>query len=105
SRKGMEEVVGGGTGGERRRREGDWLRLPAPDLRIVSDNLWHQVRARMATHHARLPRVASGRLVGRPSALDGESPYLLTGFTRCTCGGGPAGAPRTARARVGSRAP
>src|SRR5262245_56147290 len=82
-----QKVVRGGTRRQRRRLEADWLRLPAPDLRIVSDDLWDQVRGRMATHRERLPRVASGRLVGRPSALDSESPYLLTGFTRCTCGG------------------
>src|SRR5262245_920790 len=82
-----QKVVRGGTRRQRRRPETDWLRLSAPDLRIISDDLWDQVRARMAKHGERLPRIASGRLVGRPTALDGESPYLLTGFTRCACGG------------------
>jgi hypothetical protein len=41
----------------------------------------------MAKHRERLPRIASGGLVGRPTAVDGESPYLLTGFAQCPCGG------------------
>src|SRR5262249_46104825 len=36
-----------------------------------------------------------GRLLGRPSYLDGESPYLLTGFTKCAiCGGAIGSIPR-----------
>ena len=69
-----QKVTRGGTRRQRRRPETDWLRLSAPDLRIISDDVWNQVRARMATHHERPPRIASGRLVGRPTALDGDSP-------------------------------
>jgi recombinase-like zinc beta ribbon protein len=36
-----------------------------------------------------------GRLLGRPSYLDGDSPYLLTGFTKCSvCGGAIGSIPR-----------
>jgi site-specific DNA recombinase len=102
-----QKVTHGGTRRQRRRPESDWLRLAAPDLQIIADELWNQVRARMARHGEMLPRIGSGRLVGRPMALDGESPYLLTGFTRCMCGGAIGGTtqlhgtgPASARRRV-----
>jgi site-specific DNA recombinase len=102
-----QKVTRGGTRRQRRRPETDWLRLSAPDLRIISDEVWDQVRARMAKHGERLPRIASGRLVGRPTALDGESPYLLTSFAQCPCGGAIGGTtqfhgsgPTSARRRV-----
>jgi site-specific DNA recombinase len=102
-----QKITRGGTRRQRRRPEADWLSLAAPELRIISDNVWNQVRARMAKHAEMLPRIAAGRLVGRPAALDGESPYLLTGFTRCTCGGAIGGTtqfhgtgPASARRRV-----
>ena len=103
-----QKVTRGGTRRQRRRPEADWVRLAAPELRLISDDVWNQVRARMAKHGEMLPRVASGRLVGRPAALDGESPYLLTGFTRCTdCDGAIGGTtqfhgtgPASARRRV-----
>ena len=78
------------------------------ELRIISDDVWNQVRARMAKHGERLPRVASGRLIGRPAALDGESPYLLHGVHSVRgCGGAIGGTtqfhgtgPSSARRRV-----
>lgn len=64
------------------RPDADWLRIEAPELRIVSDELWQaahaQFAARQTKHHTKPGR-----------RRDIESPYLLSGFSRCgVCGGG-----------------
>jgi site-specific DNA recombinase len=65
----------------------EWLRLDVPDLRIVSDELWQAAHHRLAGVRAHLAKVTGGRFGTR--ARDIESPYLLSGFARCTvCGGG-----------------
>jgi site-specific DNA recombinase len=67
-----------------RRPEKDWLRLPAPDLRIVSDELWNRAHARLAELRAAYVRTNGGRLWGRPrSGVDAK--YLLTGLAQCGC--------------------
>jgi site-specific DNA recombinase len=57
-----------------------WLRVPAPTLQIVSDELWHDAqRERLARER---PFATGGRCY-RPSK------YLLSGLARCAeCGGG-----------------
>ena len=93
-----------GTKRPTRRPETEWLRVDAPDLRIVAEDLWQaaqQRRARIQRTTLRLPatagtdvrgRARGGRLLGRPSAEDFVSPYLLTGLARCgECGGPLAG--------------
>lgn len=61
----------------------EWLRLEAPHLRIVSDELWAAAHARIAasrvTHRVGTPEARGGR----PKTL--EPKYLLTGFARCSC--------------------
>lgn len=53
---------------------------PAPELRIVSDDLWTAAHARMADRRAKFDQG------NRP---DRASRYLLSGFAKCTiCGGG-----------------
>jgi sn-glycerol 3-phosphate transport system substrate-binding protein len=47
---------------------------PAQLSVLFSIDLFELVEQDMAKHRERLPRIASGRLVGRPTALDGESP-------------------------------
>lgn len=75
------------------RPETDWLRVPAPQLRIVPESLWRAAHARIAaarelTHVSR----ASGRV----------SQYLLPGLARCAwCNGGMH--VRTRRCGSGSR--
>jgi site-specific DNA recombinase len=87
-----QKVVRGGTKKQQTRPEGDWLRLEAPELRIISEELWQAVHARLAKAGAALPRTRQGgKLLGRPSYLDGDSPYLLMGFTACSICGGPVG--------------
>ena len=91
-----------------RRPETEWLRLDAPDLRIIPEDLWQAAQAqrtRIQRTTLRLPsqagldaqgRSRGGRLLGRPSAEDFVSPYLLTGLARCAeCGGPLAGFTRS----------
>jgi len=65
----------------------EWITVPAPALRIVSDDLWTAVHDRLEVSRRLYLRSNSGKLWGRPtSGL--ESKYLLTGLTRCAgCGG------------------
>ena len=70
------------------RPESEWLRVPAPQLRIVDEALWDAAHARLAATRQTYLRTQGGRLWGRP--LTGlASKYLLTGLARCgVCGGG-----------------
>jgi Recombinase zinc beta ribbon domain/ABC transporter substrate binding protein/Recombinase len=62
--------------------EAKWLRLEAPELRIISEDLWEAAHARMAATHAVYLRRTNGQLGGKPeSGL--ESRYLMSGFLRC----------------------
>ncbi|MPZ18097.1 MAG: hypothetical protein GEV06_09320 [Luteitalea sp.] len=67
--------------------EAEWLRLSAPELRIVSDDLWNAAHARLAGSRETYVRGTGGRLWGRPP--NGvASKYLLSGLARCgQCGG------------------
>lgn len=61
---------------------GDWLRLPAPDLQIIPNELWAASQARFNERQKKHSQLGLG-------GLDEESRYLLSGFARCaTCGGG-----------------
>ena len=66
----------------------EWLRVPAPHLRIVNEDLWRAAHARLEAGRSVYLAQTQGRTWGRP--LNGvPSPYLLTGYTACaTCGGG-----------------
>ena len=74
-----EKIVRGGTKKRRQRDEKDWIRLEAPDLRIITPDLWKSVQARFA-------KVKAG---GRSAFRDQDSKYLLTGMARCAHCGGP----------------
>ncbi len=79
-----QKIVRRGTKARRQRPASEWLRLPAPDLQIVSDELWAAAHRRLAgTRNTFRPRA------GQPRArLDLASPYLLSGLGRCAlCGG------------------
>ena len=77
-----------GTKTERQRPQSDWLRLEAPELRIVSDQLWRQIESRRQRNHAAYHRGPQGRLVSRPTGEDQRSRYLLSSLAKCvTCGG------------------
>ena len=59
--------------------EKDWIRLDAPDLRIISPGLWATVQARLSKRK---------RQTAEPPR-DQDSKYLLTGMARCAHCGGP----------------
>ncbi len=83
-----QKVMRGGTKKQQRRPEKDWLHLDAPELRIIPDDLWRAVHERLARVGNTFARARGGHLQGRPSRLDIDSPYLLTGMARCgVCGG------------------
>ena len=79
-----QKIVRRGTKARRQRPASEWLRLPAPELQIVSDELWEAAHRRLAgTRNTFRPPA------GHPRArLDLASPYLLSGLGRCAlCGG------------------
>jgi len=98
-----QKIVRAGTKKQRKRDESEWLTLPAPDLRIISDDLWHRVKERLQRSGAIYARTSSGRLLSRPRHRD-ESAYLLTGFARCSVCGGTIGTDLRAHGSAGSRA-
>jgi site-specific DNA recombinase len=66
----------------RRRPQDDWIRVDRPDLRIVPEDLWLDVQARLRESRAAYLRSNDGRLQGRP--LNGiAAKYLLTGLVAC----------------------
>ena len=71
----------------RRRPANEWISVPSPQLRIVSDAEWNAVQER---HHAVRDRLqaADRGLRFRAQLRDRDSKYLLSGFARCSvCGG------------------
>lgn len=65
----------------------EWLRVPAPALRIVPEPLWNATRERLDEVRRSYLRGTKGQLWGRPTR-GVESKYLLTGLMRCdVCGG------------------
>jgi site-specific DNA recombinase len=85
----VKTVVRKGKERNERRPESEWIRLEAPELRLVSDELWTRAQARRQERRETIPRSPlSGKLLGRPTWRDGHSDYLLTGFAACAlCGG------------------
>ena len=68
------------------RPAGQWLHVPAPDLRIVSDDLWQAAHRRLDAARAQYERDTHGQ---RRPHRDRDSKYLLPGFGRCAlCRGG-----------------
>src|SRR5262249_57378669 len=84
------------------RDESEWLTVSAPDLRIISDDLWLRVKERLQRSGAIYARTSRGRLLSRPRPRD-ESAYLLTGFARCGVCGGTIGTDLRAHGSASSR--
>lgn len=76
-----QKIVLGGTKKRRQRDVKDWIRLDAPDLRIITPDLWSSVQARLAK--------TKGKGKGQSAFRDQDSKYLLTGMARCAHCGGP----------------
>lgn len=69
----------------RRRPESEWIRTEAPELRIVSDELWKQVCGRFEFVRSQFGSKSRAGLITRWSAIG--SPYLFSGILRCApCG-------------------
>ena len=85
-----QKIIKGGTKKQRRRDPSEWITLPAPELRVVEDDLWQRVKERLDRSARLYARQVSGKLLSRPRLKD-ESAYLLTGFTRCSVCNGPIG--------------
>ena len=69
--------------------ESEWKIIDVPHLRIVSDELWTKVRARVTA----LDAVTEAKRADDPNGLSGahaarRPTYLLTGLVRCGCCGG-----------------
>lgn len=81
-----QNIERGGTKQRRRRTEDQLIKVAAPDLRIIPEALWHQVRTRLEanqTLYARSVENANNRSIGRPALRDIESASLLSGMARC----------------------
>jgi site-specific DNA recombinase len=65
----------------------DAIRIEAPELRIIAEDVWTAVHARLSKRRAVYLTSTGGRAMGRPVAGT-VSPYLLTGMVACgQCGG------------------
>jgi site-specific DNA recombinase len=66
--------------------EAEWIKTPAPELRIVTDAAWTAAHERLANTRDTYLRTQKGRLWGRP--LNGiAAKYLGTGLLKCgQCG-------------------
>ena len=72
---------------QRKRPEKDWIKIPMPQLQILTEGEWKAAHDRLTATRAVYLRGTKGELWGRPaSTLD--SKYLLTGLVKCgLCGG------------------
>jgi DNA invertase Pin-like site-specific DNA recombinase len=75
----LQKIVRGGTKQRRDRDEKDWIRIDAPDLRIINPQLWSAVESRLLRAKER----------SRHTFRDTDSKYLFTGMARCAHCGGP----------------
>ncbi len=95
-----QTIQRGGTKKQRKRTEAEWLKLDAPELRIVPPDLWERVQARHAHNCTVWLRDQKGHLQSRPSGRDLRSQYLLSGLAQCAiCGGSLVGMSRVQRTR------
>jgi len=63
------------------------IRVERPEVRIITDPLWHAVQQRRQQVAAIHRRGTKGTLGGKPASSI-ESKYLLTGMGLCPCGSG-----------------
>ena len=55
------------------RPETEWVRVPAPELRIVSEQLWATAHRQLERRHAQYAQLGGGR-----ARRDADTPYLLS---------------------------
>ena len=71
-------------GTKKRVKQAEYLKIDAPNLRIVDATLSRAVEERQTQAKKTYLRDTGGRLWGRPG-MGAESKYLLTGLARCGC--------------------
>lgn len=69
-------------GRQPKKPESEWVRVEAPQLRIVAEDLAESVDLRQQGRRHAYLRTTKGRLLGRPT----EGKRLLSGFLVCDCG-------------------
>lgn len=70
---------------QRRRDASEWIRLEAPEARIVDETLWSAAHERLQSVRSRALRLQNGRIIGRPPSAGAK--YLLAGLMTCSiCG-------------------
>jgi hypothetical protein len=95
----LQKVTRKGTKRQHRRPESEWVKVSVPDLRIVPEDLWQCVHARLAERAATMPMLGA-----RPKRhYPDESAYLLVGFVRCSRCRGPIGTDLRAHGSAGHR--
>jgi hypothetical protein len=78
----------GGRRGWKRCDPSTWLHHHDESLRIIPEDLWQAVQARLASMATVYTRKPGGRLVGRPPGTRQRTPYLLSGISQCAvCSG------------------
>lgn len=65
------------------RQPHEFVRVEAPDMRILSDDVWNAAQAQMRKNAERTAATTPAKKNGRPAK------YLLAGLARCGCCGGP----------------
>ena len=88
-----QKIERGGTKHRRRRKPEQLIRVDAPELRIVSEELWQHVQKRLKANQETYIKNAGQKnkknLLRGSTLRDIESPYLLSGMARCSHCGGP----------------
>ena len=73
----------------RLRPEHEWIRHAAPDLRIIDDALWAEVKARQASQTRSIRKAeGAGRKGLGARGVARRRKYLLSGLLECACCGG-----------------
>jgi len=80
----FRQVYKGGT--KKREKQSDYLKIAREDLRIIPQQLWEKVQARIKATSAMYIRSSDGKLQGKPDS-GRDSKYLLSVITQCgICG-------------------
>jgi hypothetical protein len=83
-----QKIIEKGSHGRLWRDSSELVEVYKSELRIVTDALWNRVQMRLGVARDSYLRSTKGTLLGAPSGMDRESPYLLSGIARCAaCGG------------------
>lgn len=77
----IRKTYRGGTKVREPRPRKDWVQEQAPELRIITDDLWNAVQQRFAAN--------ADRAHSRPFGAGRRPHYLLSGIARCSSCGGP----------------